>query len=646
MAELERVLSYKAILLISINAMMGSGIFFLPAIGALDLGAFSFWAWLIMGFVAINLSMVFAELVGMYPQSGGVYEFSKKAFNIESAFFVGFTTLLTSYVGIALLMVAAVQYLIPHGPMWLSAGVAIVLVLLFHAIAYRGMGTSAVMLMTFACIGVGSLLLVIIPGFFSFSPGNITAIFSMCSDSGTCATSFGLFALVFLIAETFFGWEGVSFLAGETKDGARRVPQAMIIATLVSVGLALLLVISAFGSVGAGELAKHTVAPFTFLATHHYGALFLSIAPLLVYLAFIGQVAGSIVSTPRLISSMADDKLFISQFSKIHPLFKSPHRAIVFQCVLVILLILFAQSSYQTLLYLFIPLALLEYGLVVLMLVVLRYKAPDHPRTFRMPGHNLLPLWILPVFVFFTVMWTITTPNALHILSIGASLLFLGFPIFLLLKTYYDPDFIIKMNDLFAWLAYLTERIALPRQVREEILLLVGDIHGKRVLEYGCSVGTLTVQIADKVSRNGAVYATNISRKELDISRKRVLRRGNDHVIFIHDSHQVNRVHPDIPHVDVIVSFGMLTAMQDVRKILKEMHDVLEKNGRICLVDYTNYFHVIPDVEWITSDEKIKETFRECGFSVTVTRRKGKLWDYLYIHGVRTDAASTNMVYI
>ena len=38
MSELKKVLSYRAILLITINSIMGTGIFFLPAVGARHAG--------------------------------------------------------------------------------------------------------------------------------------------------------------------------------------------------------------------------------------------------------------------------------------------------------------------------------------------------------------------------------------------------------------------------------------------------------------------------------------------------------------------------------------------------------------------------------------------------------------------------------
>ena len=112
-------------------------------------------------------------------------------------------------------------------------------------------------------------------------------------------------------------------------------------------------------------------------------------------------------------------------------------------------------------------------------------------------------------------------------------------------------------------------------------------------------------------------------------------KRGHKHVTVIHDEHQVNRVHPDVPHVDAIVSIGMMGYMQDVKKILKEMRALLPYGGKIVFVDYADFFKVIPNVAWLAKDATIEQLFREAGFSVFVTRKKGLFWNYVYVYGIK-----------
>lgn len=225
--------------------------------------------------------------------------------------------------------------------------------------------------------------------------------------------------------------------------------------------------------------------------------------------------------------------------------------------------------------------------------------------------------------------------STLNILKFGFSLIFVGVPIYLLLEIYYNPDTIIKINDSLAYLTLWMERFILPKSIRRELLALLGDAKGKKILEFGCSVGTLTMYLAQAVNPNGRVYATDLSKKDLLITKKRLIKKGHLHVIVIHDEHQINRVHPSIPHVDAIVSVGMMGYLQDVKKVLKEMRELLPYGGKIVFLDYVDFFKVIPNVAWLSNNRTIEKIFREAGFSVFVTRRKGLFWNYVYVYGIK-----------
>ena len=67
--RLKRVLSYKVILLITINSIMGTGIFFLPALGAKTAGPASVLSWIILSILSIYIAMCFGELTSMFPKA-------------------------------------------------------------------------------------------------------------------------------------------------------------------------------------------------------------------------------------------------------------------------------------------------------------------------------------------------------------------------------------------------------------------------------------------------------------------------------------------------------------------------------------------------------------------------------------------------
>ena len=218
---------------------------------------------------------------------------------------------------------------------------------------------------------------------------------------------------------------------------------------------------------------------------------------------------------PRLILALARDKLFIPQLADIHPRFKTPHKAILFQTIISLIVFGMAFGKYLILLSLLLPLGLILYIFTILTIPILRYKYPDMPRSFKVPFANIGSIIIVLLLISLVVIWVLQEPNAFQLLKLGLSFIVIGIPIYLLLEIYYDPDAIVKVNDALAYFTLITERFILPKSVRKEILTLLGDIKNKTVLEFGCSVGTLTLHLAEKVKPNGKIFATDLSKKIL-----------------------------------------------------------------------------------------------------------------------------------
>ena len=155
MGELKRVLGLPAVLLITINSIIGSGMFFLPGIAALYSGPSSIIAWVILAVIAVYTSMCFGELVSMFPTAGGIYEFSKQAYGRFTSFIIGWMAWLVGNITTAMLVVGAIQYLLPIAGVEVTIAkitISIFWVIAFNAMAYRGMKTSSFMLITFSLI--------------------------------------------------------------------------------------------------------------------------------------------------------------------------------------------------------------------------------------------------------------------------------------------------------------------------------------------------------------------------------------------------------------------------------------------------------------------------------------------------------------
>jgi len=626
MTELKRTLGFGTILSLAIASIMGTGMFFGAAIGASYAGNASIISWIIISLVAVYISTFFGELVSLFPKAGGVYEFSKHAYNRFFSFIMGWLAWLVGNLTTALLIVAAINYILPDPSQFLlKIFISIFLIILLNAIAFYGIEASAYVVVILAIVSIAVILSVIFPGIFIMDISNLSPLLGV--------SAFPILLAVFFIAESFFGWESVTYLSEETKNPEKIIPKALLYGTIIVGFLATSIAFVSLSIIPSEILSNNLGAPLSLVFQSIYGS-FGVILNYGVFIALIGSAAGGIVTMPRLLLALARDKLFISQLSDIHPKRKTPYKAIIFQTVVSLIVFGMAFGNYITLLTLLLPLGLIMYIFVILTVPILRRKYPDLKRTFKVPFANVGAALIILFFITLIVLW-LRDPNAFGLLKLGLSLVMVGIPIYLLLEIYYDPDFIIKVNDSLAYFTLLTERIILPKKVIKEILILLGDIKNKAVLEFGCSVGTLTLHLAENVKPDGRVYATDLSKRDLIITQNRVRKKGHDHVVVIHDEHQVNRVHPHIPSVDAIVSIGMMGYLQDVKKVLREMKDLLPYGGKIVFVDYVDFFKMIPNVAWLSDDKTIEKLFRESGFSVYVTRKKGLFWNYVYVYGIK-----------
>jgi basic amino acid/polyamine antiporter, APA family len=626
MTELKRVLGFKTILALSIASIMGTGMFFGAAIGASYSGNASLIAWAIISIVAVYISTFFGELVAMFPKAGGVYEFSKQTYNRFTSFIIAWLAWVVGNLTTALMIVAAIDYLIPDPSKFiLKLIVSVILIILLNLIAFYGIEASGFIVVILAVLSISLILSVILPGVFVMDLSNLTPFFAL----GTIP----IFITIFFIAESFFGWESTTYLSEEIIEPEKNIPKALVYGTVLVGILATLITLVSLGIV-PWKILTVTPAPLSLVFERIYGA-FGSILNYGVFIALIGSAAGGIITMPRLILALARDKLFIGQLSDVHPKYKTPYKAIIFQTVVSLIIFGMAFGKYTTLLSLLLPLGLMMYIFVILTVPILRRKLPGIRRTFKVPFANIGSLLLIIFFIALIGIWLVQEPNAFRLLRLGLSFLALGIPIYLLLEIYYNPDFIIGINDALAYFTLLTEKFILPKSVRKEILTLLGNIRNKTILEFGCSVGTLTLHLAENVKPGGKVYATDLSKKDLIITHNRMRKRGHEHVIIIHDEHQINRVHPDIPKVDSVVSIGMMGYLQDVKKVLREMWELMPYNGRIVFVDYADFFKIIPNVAWLSNDATIEKVFREAGFSVYVNRKKGLFWNYVYVYGLK-----------
>jgi len=616
--------------------MDASSTFFSPAISASYAGPLSLIGWVFLTIIFLYIASCFAELTSMFPKAGGIYEFSKHSYGRFGSFIVGWVGWLVANIGISVSIVGANDYLIPSSePLMVGIKVAlsIATILIINYITFRGVKESSFVVTGLIILLFATLIAIIVPMIFHFKPQNFQPITLFSSWR---ANVLALFTSMFFAAQVFFGMEEVTYLSEEVEEPEKNVPKALVFSILI---IGIILIIHVFFSLGFINWAvfSSSKAPYVGITTQLYGPVIGRVFQVILYILMVGAAMGAAMATPYLLMAMSRDQLFLPQFQQKHPKYNTPYKAIIFQAFAIIFFSMIGLfgKGFESLASLLVPLSVVLYIATILSVIILRFKIPQAYRAFKAPAGRWLPLVVSAIMVLVIVMWVYTEPKASSMMNLLVSTVLLGFPIYFLIEMYYDPKMITSVSDIFSHLMYWLEDIILPKKIRAKILALLGNISGRKVLEFGAGVGTLTEELAKNIG-NGVIYATDVSKHHLKINNRRMQSGGYKNVFIVHDESNNHRVHPSIPEVDAVCSSGVLGYVQNVDRVLREINHRMKIGGRICLLEYDKFFGFIPNIDWLQSDEMIIKKFEENGYRINVIRKKGFLWHYIFIYGEKS----------
>jgi len=345
----------------------------------------------------------FTELTTSIPHAGGPFAYSKRAFGPVGGYLAGAATLIEFVFAPPAISLAIGAYLNVQFPALDPKLAALGAYLVFMTLNIVGVQIAATFELAVTLLAIFELLVfmgVVSPG---FSMANFTKGGWSGQDSFSLAAIPGMFAAIPFAIWFFLAIEGVAMAAEEAKDPKRSIPIAYITGILMLVVLAIGVMVFAGG---AGDWTKLSnindplPQAMKMIVGENSGWLHM-----LVWLGLFGLVAsfhGIILGYSRQIYALSREGYLPPFFAKLHPRFKTPHRAILAGGAIGIaaiysdeLIKIGGNTLTANIVTMSVFGAILMYIISMLSLFQLRRTAPNMVRPFRAPFYPLFPAFAL-----------------------------------------------------------------------------------------------------------------------------------------------------------------------------------------------------------------------------------------------------------
>jgi APA family basic amino acid/polyamine antiporter len=386
--HLRRAVTRWQIVGMSMNGVIGSGVYLLPAAAAALLGPASLWAVPLAGAAVLLLALCFAEAGSHFDEPGAGYVYTREAFGEFAGFQVGWMTWLARLASAAALWNGFVQALTFVLPGAAEGGLRVALIMapltFFCVINLAGVQYAARLEAGFTIakiLPLGFLIVVGIPQ----ADGSL--IFPL--DSPDTA---GLGAAALLLLYAYAGFENTAAAAGEFRHPKRDVPFALIAVIGSVTVLYTLIQFVALGTLPDLAL-RADGAPLADSATLLAGAWAGILMTVGAALSIGGNVGNTMLVSSRYLYALANSGFGPHFLAHVHRRFRTPAWAIVAQAVITAGLAL--SGSFVQLALLSVVARLATYIGTAAAVPVLRRKFPVTDQTVVLPGGPVIPVFAL-----------------------------------------------------------------------------------------------------------------------------------------------------------------------------------------------------------------------------------------------------------
>jgi APA family basic amino acid/polyamine antiporter len=337
--DLDRSLGLYTTMMISMGAMIGSGIFVLPALAYKKAGAAAVLAYVLSALVVLPAALSKAEMATAMPESGGTYLYIDRALGPLFGTIAGIGAWFSLTFKSSFALVGLGAYLLVFAPALEGSLTAIALGLGVLVVILNIAGTE---LSGRVQAGIVSLVLLGLFGY-TLNAGAVADVsrfdplFSQGAGGVVTAAAF-----VFV---SFAGVTKIASIAEEVKDPGKNLPRAMI-GSLVIMTLIYVAVVSAVVGLADPETLKYggpndgaSLTPMADGAAELFAGYGEVIIAIVAVVALTSMANAGVLSTSRFPLAMSRDSLLPPQLGTISERFRTPANSVLLTGAVLLFLI-------------------------------------------------------------------------------------------------------------------------------------------------------------------------------------------------------------------------------------------------------------------------------------------------------------------
>jgi amino acid transporter len=371
---LHRGLRRFDVIALTVNSIVGAGVFAMPAGLAISSGRYSlavvFAAFVVVALLALSL----AEVASRFDVTGGPQYYAHTTFGPLAGFTVGWLFVVSRFASYALIAFVMLDYAAALWPElarpWPRAVAITVFTAVLTAINVRGVTRGAWVGTVLTIAKMVPLVLIALAGLWYAGWNDIPTTAPEEPDGLTRGLLLTLFAC--------FGFEVAAIVAGEMREPRRDLAISILAGLAISCVLYLLLMLASFAVLPDTAASARPLAD---VAEAFVGPLGGTIMAAAAVVSCAGGLAVAILVSPRNMFALGESADLPPVFAAVHPAWRTPHVAITVYALVAWLLAV--TGTFEYLVTIFVISRILAYGSTSAALIALRRREGPAPVPIR-----------------------------------------------------------------------------------------------------------------------------------------------------------------------------------------------------------------------------------------------------------------------